>query len=122
MSERRACSVIAADRTVIRYRSRRPCDTALRGRLRELADARRRFGYSRLFILLRQDGEASGLNRIYTERWRSAYPPLRSIRRTGRTIGIDIPAITSTCVMRFLASEPVPLPHSVKWRRCATFQ
>jgi putative transposase len=65
MSERRACSVIVADRTVIRYRSRRPCDTALRSRLRDLANARRRFGYRRLFILLRQDGEASGLNRIY---------------------------------------------------------
>ena len=34
-------------------------------KLRELANARRRFGYRRLFILLRQQGEPSGLNRIY---------------------------------------------------------
>jgi putative transposase len=33
--------------------------------LRDLANARRRFGYRRLFILLRQDGEPSGINRIY---------------------------------------------------------
>jgi transposase InsO family protein len=54
MSERRACAVIAADRKTIRYRSRRPPDTALRARLRELANERRRFGYRRLFILLRR--------------------------------------------------------------------
>jgi transposase InsO family protein len=65
MSERRACSVIAADRSSIRYRSRRPPDVELRGRLRDLANARRRFGYRRLFVLLRQQGEASGVNRIY---------------------------------------------------------
>jgi putative transposase len=65
MSERRACTVIAADRKMVRYRSRRPADTALRARLRELANLRRRFGYRRLFVLLRREGEPSGINRIY---------------------------------------------------------
>jgi putative transposase len=65
MSERRACTVIAADRKTVRYRSRRPADSELRGRLRELANQRRRFGYRRLFILLRREGERSGINRIY---------------------------------------------------------
>ena len=65
MSERRACSLVAADRKMIRYRSRRPPDTELRARLRELANQRRRFGYRRLFILLRDQGEPSGVNRIY---------------------------------------------------------
>jgi len=65
MSERRACTVIAADRKMVRYRSRRPADTGLRSRLRELANQRRRFGYRRLFILLRREGEPSGINRIY---------------------------------------------------------
>ena len=37
VSERRACRVIAADRTVIRYSSRRGDDGALREKLRELA-------------------------------------------------------------------------------------
>jgi putative transposase len=44
--------------------SRAP-DTALRGRLRDLANERRRFGYRRLFVLLRREGEPSGINRIY---------------------------------------------------------
>lgn len=65
MSERRACSLVAADRTMVRYRSRRPSDGALRARLRELANQRRRFGYRRLFVLLRREGEPSGINRIY---------------------------------------------------------
>jgi putative transposase len=37
VSERRACGIIAADRSSARYRARRPDDAALRARLRELA-------------------------------------------------------------------------------------
>ena len=50
---------------MVRYRTQRAPDAALRGRLRELANERRRFGYRRLFILLRREGEPSGINRIY---------------------------------------------------------
>ena len=38
LSERRACLIVGADRTMVRYRCRRPPDAELRGRLRELAD------------------------------------------------------------------------------------
>ena len=104
LSERRACSIVGADRKMIRYRlyqdamigtdhrlmaearmraravarsssamSRaqiewvlcRPPDTELRTQLRDLANERKRFGYRRLFVLLRQEGEPSGINRIY---------------------------------------------------------
>ena len=51
LSERRACSFVGADRKMIRYRSSRPPETELRGRLRDLANERRRFGYRRLFIV-----------------------------------------------------------------------
>jgi hypothetical protein len=67
MSERRACTVVAVDRALIRYQSVRPDDGALRARLRGLAQERRRFGYRRLFILLRRDGEPSGISCIYRE-------------------------------------------------------
>ena len=70
MSERRACGIIGADRTSIRYRSRRDDDTALRVRLRELAQQRRRFGYRRLHILLLRDGvkiNRKKTQRLYTE-------------------------------------------------------
>ena len=65
LSKRRACQIVGADRTMVRYRSRRPPETELRRRLRDLANERRRFGYRRLFILLRNEGKASGVNRTY---------------------------------------------------------
>ncbi len=65
LSERRACHIVGADRTMIRYRSRRASDTVLRGRLRDLANLRRWFGYRRLFVLLRSEGDSSVINRIY---------------------------------------------------------
>ncbi len=65
LSERRACEIAGSDRKMVRYQSQRAPDTALRGRLRDLANERRRFGYRRLFVLLRREGEASGINRIY---------------------------------------------------------
>lgn len=66
VSERRACRVVGADRTVIRYQLRRDDDGALREKLRELAHQRRRFGYRRLHILLRRDGVL--INRKKTQR------------------------------------------------------
>ena len=65
LSERRACRLTGADRTMIRYQAQRAPDSVLRDRLRALANERRRFGYRRLFVLLRREGESSGINRIY---------------------------------------------------------
>ena len=49
----------------MRYQSRKPPESELRATLRDLASERRRFGYRRLFVLLRRDGETSGISRIY---------------------------------------------------------
>jgi putative transposase len=92
MSERRACSVIAADRTTVRYRSRRPPETALRARLRELANERRRFGYRRLFILLRREGEPSGVNRIY-RLYREEGLAVRKRRARRKAVGTRTPIL-----------------------------
>jgi putative transposase len=92
MSERRACSVIAADRKMIRYRSRRPPETELRARLRDLANERRRFGYRRLFILLRREGEPSGINRIY-RLYREEGLAVRKRRARRRAVGMRAPII-----------------------------
>jgi putative transposase len=70
MSERRACRLIACDRMMVRYRSRRPDDPHLRERLVALAKERRRFGYRRLLIFLRREGfgvNHKRLFRIYRE-------------------------------------------------------
>jgi len=70
VSERRACKAIGADRSSVRYRSRRPDDGAVRVRLRELAASRRRFGCRRLHVLLRREGivlNHKKLRRLYAE-------------------------------------------------------
>jgi putative transposase len=90
LSERRACSIVGADRTMIRYRSRRPSDAELRARLRELANERRRFGYRRLFILLRREGERSGINRIL-RLYREEGLAVRKRRARRKAIGMRAP-------------------------------
>jgi putative transposase len=94
MSERRACRVIKADRKMVRYRSRRPADTALRLRLRELAGEQRRFGYRRLHVLLRHEGHA--LNRKKTQRlYREEGLSVRRRRSRKRALGIRAPILVA---------------------------
>jgi transposase InsO family protein len=95
LSERRACRVVGADRKMVRYQSRRPPDTALRARLRDLANERRRFGYRRLFILLRREGEPSGLNRI-CRLYREEGLAVRKRRARRKAVGTRAPILVET--------------------------
>jgi putative transposase len=97
MSERRACTLVSADRKMIRYRSQRPHDTELRSRLRDLANQRRRFGYRRLFILLREQGEPSGINRIY-RLYREEGLTVRKRNARRRAIGTRTPILVEARV------------------------
>jgi len=97
MSERRACTLVAADRKMIRYRSRRAPDVELRARLRELANRRRRFGYRRLFILLRDQGEPSGVNRIY-RLYREEGLTVRKRKARRRAVGTRTPILVEARV------------------------
>jgi len=65
VSERRATLAARFCRSSLRYASRRDPQTALRLRLRELAQTRVRFGYRRLLVLLRREGWEVGKHRIY---------------------------------------------------------
>jgi len=64
MSERRGCRVIGADRASVRYQATRPDDGDLRERLKALAQERRRFGYRRLHVLLRREGQVVNKKRV----------------------------------------------------------
>ena len=77
---------------MIRYRSCRPPDTELRTHLRELANERKRFGYRRLFVLLRQQGEPSGINRIY-RLYREEGLTVRKRRARRRAVGARAPIL-----------------------------
>jgi len=70
LSERRACELADLHRSVFQYQKQDRGDEALRKRLRELANERRRFGYRRLGILLAREGfevNHKKLFRLYRE-------------------------------------------------------
>ena len=70
ISERRACSILGADRSSMRYRHQRADDADVRVRLKELAAERRRFGWRRLKLLLAREGmhmNHKRLRRLYVE-------------------------------------------------------
>src|SRR5438093_12461969 len=101
LSERRACTMIGCVRMTVRYCSRRPQDTELRGRLRALAHERRRFGYRRLHVLLRREGftvNHKRLFRIYREE------RLMVRKRGGRKRALGV-----------RAPMPVPLAPNDRW-------
>lgn len=57
VSERRACWLVGVSRSVLRYEPvRRAENEALRDRIIDLAQLRRRFGYRRIHALLRREG------------------------------------------------------------------
>ena len=90
LSERRACRIVNVDRTTVRYAAKRPADAELRTKLRDFANVRRRFGYRRLFVLLRQEGETSGRNRIY-RLYREEGLTVRKRRARRRAVGARAP-------------------------------
>jgi len=63
LSERRACVIVRYTPSSQRYRSCRD-DTALQEKLLRLAAQRRRFGYRRLAIFVRREGDLSNIKRI----------------------------------------------------------
>jgi putative transposase len=65
LAERRSCGLVGISRSGARYVSSRGGDEELRERLRQLAAARRRFGYRRLHVLLRREGEVVNHKRVY---------------------------------------------------------
>jgi putative transposase len=64
-SERHACRLIGVSRASWQYEAAGTNEAAVRGRLRELACERRRFGYRRLAILLRREGTRMNLKKVY---------------------------------------------------------
>lgn len=62
---RRACGLLRLNRASWYYRPHGRDDTAIRMRLRELAQARPRFGYLRLHVLLRREGWVINKKRVH---------------------------------------------------------
>lgn len=75
---------------MIRYRSCCPPDNKLREHMRELANERKRFGYRRLFVLMRQEGDSYGIDRIYLL-YREKDLTVRKRRARRRAMGVRVP-------------------------------
>ena len=80
MSRVRACRLVGLNRSTLNYQSKRPDDSTVRQRLRELAAERRRFGYRRLGWLLAREGHV--MNR--KKRYRIYREERLMVRRRGR--------------------------------------
>src|SRR5262249_38367421 len=65
VSERHACALVGCALSSQRYRSHRAPQAELRARLHELAVERVRWGYRRLHLLLRREGRAVNVKRVY---------------------------------------------------------
>ena len=65
LSERRACQVVGLTRSAFRYRSHRVPDTALRTRLKVLAEQYPRYGYPTLHDLLKAEDLVCNRKRTY---------------------------------------------------------
>lgn len=70
----RACGLVRQARSPHYYRSVKDPRTALRRRMREIAQTRIRYGYRRIHVLLRREGWQFSRNRVYRlyadEQWR----------------------------------------------------
>src|SRR5579884_3389766 len=100
LSQRRACRLAGLDRSTLRYQRKRPDDSALRQRLRELAAERRRFGYRRLGWLLAGEGHSMNHKKLY-RLYREERLMVR--RRGGRKRALGTRA-------------PMELPHAINQR------
>ena len=56
MSQRRARSVLQADRSSVRYNSKRIDDAEQREAIKRISKERRRFGYRRINVMLQREG------------------------------------------------------------------
>ena len=83
VSGRRAGQLLSLSNSSLRYRSRRPAAEDLRRRLLELATERPRYGYQRLWALLRREGRAVNHKRVYRLYLEEGLK-LRQRRRRGR--------------------------------------
>ena len=65
LPERRACRALEVARSSVQYIGRRPPQTALRRRMREITEVRVHYGYRRVYVLLRREGWKVNHKRVY---------------------------------------------------------
>ena len=90
VSERRSCALAGIQRSSVRYQATDDTDGALLARVRELALRHPRFGYRRIWALLRREGRIVNRKRIW-RLWKRAGLALRRRRRPRRRLVSRVP-------------------------------
>jgi len=85
LSQRRVCRLLAVDRNTLRYCSRRQDDAALRMRIREIAELKRRYGCPRIYVRLRREGWVVNHKKVERLYYRDERLSLRQRRRKKAT-------------------------------------
>lgn len=88
VSERRACTLVAANRATVQYQARARTDDGLAGRLAVLAQQHPRYGYRRVWALLRREGWVVNRKRVH-RLWRTAQLQVPKRRRRRRHAGVS---------------------------------
>jgi putative transposase len=65
ISIRRACRVLTSQRSSYHYKSRRADQAPLKQKIKEIAETRVRYGYRRIYVLLRREGWTGNAKKIY---------------------------------------------------------
>lgn len=81
----RACGLVGISRSLYRYRCQRTDSAPLRARIEEIAAAKRRYGYRRVYVRLRREGWKVNRKRVY-RLYREAGLAVR--RRKRKRIGV----------------------------------
>lgn len=93
VSERRACALVAANRATVQYHPRAHADDGVAQRLAVLAQRHPRYGYRRVWALLRREGRAVNRKRVH-RLWRAAQLQVAKPRRRRRHAGVSASAPT----------------------------
>jgi putative transposase len=93
ISERHACELIGIAASTFRYRSERS-DEALKEKLVRLAQEKPRFGYRRLYVLLRREGEQVNHKRVWRV-YREAGLAVKR-RRRKRLVRSGVPVVQAS--------------------------
>lgn len=93
VSERRACALVAANRATVQYQARPRSDDGRPGRLATLAQRHPRYGYRRVWALLRREGWVVNRKRVH-RLWRTAKLQVARPRRRRHRAGVTAAAPT----------------------------
>lgn len=86
LSQRRACALLGIHRSSVRYQARPDRSTDLATRIREFAQQHPRYGYRRVWALLRREGRTVNRKRV-RRLWREARLQVRRAHRRARRAG-----------------------------------